>query len=131
MNRIVILGGRGFLGSALVRRLKDTVPLSSAEVNLLEPAAVKKLRGIVRDGDALVFAAALTPDKGKDARTAMKNLAMGEHVAAVVESVKFSHVVYISSDAVYADDANLVRETACASPTTLYGLMHLLSLIHI
>ena len=126
MNRVVILGGRGFLGSALVRRLNDALPLGSADVNLLEPASVEKLRGIVRDGDALVFAATLTPDKGKDTRTTMKNLAMGEHVAAVVATVKFSHVVYISSDAVYADTANPVRETSCASPTTLYGLMHLL-----
>ena len=126
MNRVVILGGRGFLGSALAHLLKDTVPLGSADVNLLELTSVEKLRGIVHEGDALVFASALTPDKGKDAHTQMKNLAMGEHVAAVVESMKFSHVVYISSDAVYADDANPVRETSCASPTTLYGLMHLM-----
>ena len=119
MNRVVILGGRGFLGSALAHLLKDTVPLGSADVNLLELTSVEKLRGIVREGDALVFASALTPDKGKDAHTQMKNLAMGEHVAAVVESMKFSHVVYISSDAVYADDVNPVRETSCASPTTL------------
>jgi len=125
-GRVVVLGARGFLGSTLVRRLTNAVPLGSTEVNLLEPSSVEKLRGIVRDGDALVFASALTPDKGKDARTAMKNLAMGEHVAAVVEAVKFGHVIYISSDAVYEDDANPVRETSCASPTTLYGLMHLM-----
>jgi UDP-glucose 4-epimerase len=123
---VVVLGARGFLGSQLVRRLKDAVPLGSADVNLLEPSSVEKLRGIVRDGDALVFASVLTPDKGKDARTQMKNLTMGEHVAAVVETVKFAHVVCISSDAVYEDDVNPVRETACASPTTLYGLMHLM-----
>ena len=124
--RTVILGGHGFLGSALAKRLPDVLPLGSADVDLIQPTAVDKLRSLVREGDALVFASALTPDKGKDARTAMKNLAMGEHVAAVVESVKFSHVVYISSDAVYADDANPVRETSGASPTTLYGLMHLM-----
>lgn len=121
-----VLGGRGFLGSALVRRLPDAVALGSADVNLLEPASVEKLRSLVHEGDTLVFASALTPDKGKDARTEMKNLVMGEHVAAVVGAVKFSHVVYISSDAVYADDANPVREASCASPTTLYGLMHLM-----
>jgi len=124
--RTVILGGRGFLGSALARRLTDVVVLGSADVDLIQPTAVDKLRGLVRAGDALVFASALTPDKGKDARTEMKNLAMGEHVASVVEAVKFSHIVYISSDAVYSDDANPVRETSCASPTTLYGLMHLM-----
>ena len=125
-GRVVLLGARGFLGSTLVRRLNNAVPLGSAEVNLLEPASVEKLRGIVRDGDALVFASTLTPDKGKDTRTTMKNLAMGEHVAAVVEAVKFAHVIYISSDTVYEDDANPVRESSCASPTTLYGLMHLM-----
>lgn len=125
-GRVVVLGARGFLGSTLVRRLHNVVPLGSAEVNLLEPASVEKLRGIVHDGDALVFASALTPDKGKDTRTTMKNLAMGEHVAAVVEAVKFAHVIYISSDAVYEDDANPVRESSYASPTTLYGLMHLM-----
>jgi len=124
--RTVILGARGFLGSALARRLTDVLPLGSADVDLSQPAAVEKLLSLVREGDALVFASALTPDKGKDTRTEMKNLAMGEHVAAVVEKVKFSHIVYISSDAVYADDANPVRETSCASPTTLYGLMHLM-----
>ena len=125
-GRVVVLGARGFLGSTLIRRLNNAVPLGSAEVNLLEPVSVEKLRGIVRDGDALVFASTLTPDKGKDTRTTMKNLAMGEHVAAVVEAVKFAHVIYISSDAVYEDDANPVRESSCASPTTLYGLMHLM-----
>lgn len=125
-GRVVVLGARGFLGSQLVRRLNNAVPLGSTDVNLLEPASVEKLRGIVRDGDALVFASALTPDKGKDARTQMKNLAMGEHVAAVIEAAKFAHVIYISSDAVYEDDVNPVWETSCASPTTLYGLMHLM-----
>jgi UDP-glucose 4-epimerase len=122
--RTIILGARGFLGSALARRLQNVVALGSKDIELTETAAVEKLRRIVHEGDALVFGAALTPDKGKDARTAMRNLAMGEHVAAVIATEKFSHIVYISSDAVYADDANPVRETSCASPTTLYGLMH-------
>ena len=122
--RTVILGGRGFLGSALAKRLPEALAVGSADVDLIQPTAVEKLRGLVREGDALVFASALTPDKGKDARTTMKNLAMGEHVAAVAD--KFSYIVYVSSDAVYADDENPVRETSCASPTTLYGLMHLM-----
>ena len=124
--KTILLGGRGFLGRALARRLPDALVLGSAEVDLLEPASVEKLRGIASDGDAVVFLSALTPDKGKDARTAMKNLAIGEHFAAVVEKVKFSHIIHISSDAVYEDEANPVREASCASATTLYGLMHLM-----
>ena len=129
--RVVVLGATGFLGKTLLDRVLkpagvETVSIGSAQINLLEAVSVEALGNVVRVGDALVFASALTPDKGKDARTAMKNLAMGEYVSAVVESSKCSHVIYISSDAVYADDANPVRETACASPSTLYGLMHLM-----
>jgi nucleoside-diphosphate-sugar epimerase len=129
--RVVVLGGTGFLGKTLIDLILkpagvETVSLGSAQINLLEDDSVEALGKAVREGDALVFASALTPDKGKDARTAMKNLAMGEHVSAFVESSKCSHVIYISSDVVYEDDANPVRETACTSPSTLYGLMHLM-----
>ena len=34
------------------------------------------------------------------------------------------HLVYISSDAVYTDDANPVREDSPRAPTTIHGMMH-------
>ena len=34
------------------------------------------------------------------------------------------HLVYISSDAVYTDDANPVREDSPRAPTTTHGMMH-------
>ena len=55
----------------------------------------------------------------------MANLAMGEHVCAALEEVPCAQVVYISSDAVYADDCNPVRETSCCDPSSNHGLMHL------
>ena len=51
---------------------------------------------------------------------------MGTHVAAALTVAPCSHVVYVSSDAVYEDDVpNPIRETCCCSPSDLYGLMHL------
>jgi nucleoside-diphosphate-sugar epimerase len=76
-------------------------------------------------GDVLVFASTITPDRGKDVRTLMRNLAMGEHVAEFLEKSACSHVVYVSSDAVYDDDANPVREASPCNPTSLHGVMHL------
>ncbi len=35
-----------------------------------------------------------------------------------------AHLLYVSSDAVYADDANPVTEASARAPTTLQGLMH-------
>ncbi|MCA1557225.1 MAG: NAD(P)-dependent oxidoreductase [Acidobacteria bacterium] len=128
-ERVVIVGASGFVGRDLVRHLTEqeveAVALSSADVDLNSTESATKLRGIVREQDALVIVSAITPDKGKDVATLMRNLAMGQNVAAFLEEVKCRHIVYISSDAVYADDANPVRETSCCDPSSFHGLMHL------
>lgn len=127
-SRVIVLGGSGFLGRSLIMRLESdgvsALALSSADVDLTDAGAVETLSGLVKPGDALVFASALTPDKGRDIGTMMSNLAMGEHVSALIEKASLSHVIYISSDAVYADDVALAREDSRCEPSNYYGLMH-------
>jgi len=86
---------------------------------------MQSLRGLIRADDAVVVVSAITPDKGKDVHTLMKNLTMGSHLSIFLQQHPCAHVLYISSDAVYADGMSLIRETSCASPTTFHGLMHL------
>ena len=128
-SRVVILGGTGFLGRHLLAELQaHRVPmlsLGSRNIDLAMPASVEMLKATLLPTDALVFASCLTPDRGKDIRTAMKNLAMGEHVCAALQAVPCAHVTYLSSDAVYADAETLVREDSRCEPSTLYGLGHL------
>lgn len=128
-KRVVVLGGSGFIGAALVNHLRGIgVPalgLSSADVDLCSPAAVEQLTDVISKGDAIVFASCITPDKGKDIRTTMRNLAMGENVCAAIQRSGCAHVVYLSSDAVYADGESLVREDSRCEPSTFYGLAHL------
>lgn len=128
-SRVVVLGGSGFVGRAILEELGrlnvPAVSVSSQEVDLCRPEAVEQLRRLVRQEDALVFVSALTPDKGKDAGTLMRNLAMGQQVSALVEQPACSHVVYVSSDAVYSDAVCLIRETSPCDPATFHGLMHL------
>jgi nucleoside-diphosphate-sugar epimerase len=128
-RRVLLLGSRGFVASHLLARLGslgvETVALPAERCDLRDPASEVVLRAQVRPDDALVFVSALTPDRGRDIRTLMTNLAMGEHVSAVLAQAPCSHVVYISSDAVYADDCNPVRETSCCDPSSNHGLMHL------
>lgn len=127
-SRAVVLGASGFVGRALIEETArlgiDTVPLSSADLDLCQPESAASLQRLLRPEDVLVLVSAITPDKGKDARTFMRNLAMGQHVSEALEQPVCSHVVYISSDAVYDDAAVLVRETSCVSPSTFHGLMH-------
>jgi len=128
-NRVVVLGATGFVGGALVKYLEtqevNTLPISSSDIDLCAPESVSKLQAELGEDDALVFISALTPDKGRDIRTLMKNLSMGEHVCAALNASKCAQVIYISSDAVYADDVDLVREGEPAAPGSFHGLMHL------
>ena len=128
-RRVVVLGASGFVGANLVSQLASsatpTLAVSSRDIDLSTPGAGEKLAARLEPDDALVFVSALTPDKGRDIATMMKNLAMAEQVCAALATRPCAHVVYVSSDAVYADDADRVTESSCASPSTYHGLMHL------
>ena len=128
-TRVVVLGARGFVAAATIRRLEmDGVPvlaLPSADLDLTEPSSAAKLAKTLRDDDALVFVSALTPDRGRDVATMMRNLQMGQHVAAALAARPVAHVVYVSTDAVYDDGANPVREASCTQPGGgFHGTMH-------
>ena len=128
-SRVVIVGASGFVGQAAMRALREqsieTIGLSSREVDLCHPEAISALRTIVQPDDVLIMVSAITPDKGKDIGTFKRNVAMGEHVSACLAQARCAQVIYLSSDAVYADDASLIRETTPTTPTTWHGMMHL------
>ena len=113
-DRVVVLGSRGFIGAALVAGLaSDGVPslaLDRTRLDLLASNAASTLAGFILPTDCLVVISALTPDRGKDAATLMKNLSMGQAVADAIATAPPAHVVYVSSDAVYPDDAALADE---------------------
>ncbi|MBM3557164.1 MAG: NAD-dependent epimerase/dehydratase family protein, partial [Alphaproteobacteria bacterium] len=119
-KRVVILGGGGFVGRRALKRFViggiDVVAPGSRDLDLAAPSSVDALAGLLQPDDALVFAACLTPDKGKDIATANKNLAMASHVSAALAKRPVAQLVYLSSDAVYGAGPSLVDERTPAAP---------------
>jgi nucleoside-diphosphate-sugar epimerase len=125
-TRAVVIGAGGFVGGAIVQQLEnDNVPvlgITRKEVDLLQDGAAKKLAGLLRADDAVVFVSAIAP--ARNSAALMQNLGMAEQLIAALAAQPVAHLVYISSDAVYADDANPVTERSCRQPSSMHGMMH-------
>lgn len=127
-KRVVVIGKNGFVAKNLCSKLDGKYPflaLSKDQINLLKIESQKALVEILDQQDLLIVTSALTPDRGKDLNAFKANLEMIYNLAASLEQKKVGHLIYISSDAVYADDLNFVAENLAAEPSGLYGLMHL------
>ncbi|MBU1858292.1 MAG: NAD-dependent epimerase/dehydratase family protein [Verrucomicrobia bacterium] len=126
-KRVVVVGAGGFIGTALVKLLsKKSIPhlaLTSNNLNLLDTGASNKLIDIIQPEDTLIVISAIAPCK--DNQMLFKNISMMAAVCAAVEKSPPKHVIYISSDAVYADDVKPLTENSCAEPSSLHGVMHL------
>jgi nucleoside-diphosphate-sugar epimerase len=127
-QRVVVLGSAGFIGRGVAAAASGKgwtcLALSRKDVDLADPGAAETLRPLLKPGDSLVVAAALTPDRGRDVATLMTNLRMAEALSKVLGDAACAQVVYLSSDAVYDGAQPLISEGVAPSPTDLYSLMH-------
>jgi UDP-glucose 4-epimerase len=126
--RVVILGTNGFLARNLAKRLKAKGILArtvgSKVIDLTLEGAGDRLAQALNAEDSLVVMSAITPDKGRDIKTFMANMVMGENISKALELQPVSHIVYISSDAVYPFTDAAITENIPAAPTDLYSAMH-------
>ena len=107
-RRVVILGAQGFVGRASAQLLAaqgvPVLPLGRTEVDLLAAGAANRLSQELRPDDAVVVISARAPCK--DAAMLVDNVRMMECVCQALTPASVSHVIYISSDAVYRDFAH-------------------------
>ncbi len=126
LSRVVVLGASGFVGRRLADELErqghEVIGHSSKSLELTRPEAFATLDGVVGPETILVFASALTPDKGQNIATLMTNLQMAANVSRYLEAHPVGRCVYVSSDAVYGFDFNPVTETTPIAPGSYYAL---------
>jgi len=125
--RTVVIGAGGFVGGAIVRLIAQmggkVLALSRKEVDLMTPDAAERLASLLEPGDAVVAAAAKAPCK--DIAMMADNMIMVKSMVDALRKAQVSHVVNISSDAVYADEPLPLSESSLAAPTSMHGAMHL------
>jgi UDP-glucose 4-epimerase len=125
-RRVVVVGAGGFVGGAIARELaRNGVPvlgLTRKEVDLTADGAAAGLAAKLDAQDSVVFVSAIAP--ARTSAMLLQNLRMAQAVGQALASKPVAHLVYVSSDAVYADDANPVTERSCCQPSSLHGMMH-------
>ena len=56
----------------------------------------------------------------------LKNIKILSNVVQSLKNILFNQLIYISSDAVFKDDAKIIKETTEKTPLSLHGNMHLI-----
>ncbi len=126
-RRVVVMGAGGFVGSVSAERLRregvDVLALTRKEVDLLADEARAELSARLSPDDCLIVTSAIAPCR--DNAMLLDNIRMMMAVCGAVTDVPVAHLIYISSDAVYADSPNPLTEKNCAEPGSLHGMMHI------
>jgi nucleoside-diphosphate-sugar epimerase len=125
--RAVVIGANGFIGGTIARRLQQAaVPvlgLGRRDLDLLDPRAPTRLTTRLQPGDAVVMVAAIAPCKTPV--MLVDNIRMMGALCEALGARPVAHLIYISSDAVYADGPLPLSEASPAAPASLHGAMHL------
>src|SRR5690349_2730619 len=126
LGSVVLLGATGFLGQAIAMKLAaervDVHGFSSRSLNLTDKNAFGVLDALAGPDTTLIFASAVTPDKGRTVDALDANLQMALNVGRYLEGHPFRKVVYVSSDAVYPMGDDVVDEGSPIEPADFYAL---------
>ncbi len=126
-KRVVIMGAGGFVGGNAGRCLEahgvPVTALTRTEVDLLADGAAVRLASEIDPATTLIVVSARAPCK--DNTMLRDNIGMMAVICEALVASRPAHVIYISSDAVYADSKAPLSEASPAEPDSLHGVMHL------
>lgn len=126
-ERVVVVGAGGFIAGELCKLLIknniDRLELGRPGLDLLAPGSSEKLAAYLKPTDTVVFASARAPCINLEMLN--ENYRMMFSFCEAIRHQAISHLVYLSSDAVYKDSSEPITEASCAEPNSLHGIMHL------
>jgi len=126
-KRVIILGSNGFVSNAVQKKLFKlnikVIGLTRKRIDLTKTESQKILSKIINYDDTVFFVAAKAPVKNEE--MLIQNLKMALNICKVLKDKKIRHLIYLSSDAVYADTSHKLNENSITSPNSLHGIMHL------
>ena len=127
-GKIIILGKNGFVAKSLCNKLKKNnikfISYSKENLNLQKKSSVIRLKKTISQNDKIVFISSIAPVKNFE--MLLKNIKILSNVVQALKNILFNQLIYISSDAVFKDDAKIIKETTEKTPLSLHGNMHLI-----
>ena len=125
--RAIILGSGGFISSEVEKILKlrniKYLGLKRKNINLLKESSSLKLKKLIKKDDIILFIAAIAP--AKNIQDLIDNLIILKNACNGIDYKKIKKIVYVSSDAVYSDTKNKIKEKSETIPTSTHGIIHL------
>ena len=97
--------------------------ISRNEVDLTHPSSIHYLRRSINPNDEILFFAAKAPCR--DSKDFHENISMANNLVLALSGVPVNFFGYVSSDAVYEDSTQRIRENFPTTSKSLHGLMHL------
>lgn len=127
IKRVLILGSSGIISENLQLKLKkQKIPflvIGKKKIDLTRTKSIKKLSKIIKKDDVVVFLASNAPVK--NLKVFHENIKICDTVFSSINEKLISQIIYISSDAVYADSKYKLNEMSKTEPSNFHGLMHI------
>jgi UDP-glucose 4-epimerase len=130
LERIVVLGHRGFIGRAIVERLGSRFPeaevigRSSAELDLTSSKSGDALAALLGPETAVVLCSAIKRQSGDSVDSYDANMQMAVNVCRAMQTNAPRRLLFLSSTAVYGEDIGNLAITEATPPNlrSYYGL---------
>lgn len=121
-----VIGSNSFIAKNFVKIMGDDYSLnliSRNEVDLTHPSSVHYLRRSINPNDDILLFAAKAPCR--DSQDFHANISMANNLVLALSGVPVNFFGYVSSDAIYEDSTQRIRENFPTTSKSLHGLMHL------